>query len=418
MTYQKAKSIEKVSTFEATSAFACTALGLFVLLITALVGCDEGERSSTEMGINDEYFSSSEMIDNLVSERLTNLTVDFSEALTRLESSVTNLSTASQDESWSIAQAAFKDTILAWEVVEVFQLGPLGSVSNVELGQSLRAAIYSYDAFKACTVDVNLVNGRYLNEGFIAGQTYDSQGLLAVEQLLFAPVNENLCPSTSPINREGSFAALAEEDRLVRRKAYLAVLLDGVREALDTIEGVWPSYLIELNNYTSSEGAFMDYRDVLEDLYVALFYVETYVKDRKLGRVLGLYEPCTDDVCPKLLELYHSGLSGFSIRENLGAFFDLYIDANAKTGFDAWVESVAGSDRATLIRDEANQAKSSCALLPDSLRPILESGRGSEGFDVIETCFNNLQTMLTTYKAELPSLLGVNPPMESASDTD
>ena len=73
---------------------------------------------------------------------------------------------ADVDATREAAQQAWREAMVAWQVVEVMQLGPAGSSFAAVGGEDLRDEIYSWPTVNTCRIDQELVLGEYASDTF------------------------------------------------------------------------------------------------------------------------------------------------------------------------------------------------------------------------------------------------------------
>src|SRR5690606_8604417 len=96
---------------------------------------------------------------------------------------------AANDESLARARAAWREAMLSWQVLEVFQFGPLASASVTAgrdgfQGKGLRDKIYAWPVVARCRVDEQVIGRSFVDSGMDRA-LISGRGLYALEALLF-----------------------------------------------------------------------------------------------------------------------------------------------------------------------------------------------------------------------------------------
>jgi len=234
------------------------------------------------------------------------------------------------------AQDAWRDAMAAWQVVEVLQVGPLGSALTAVGGADLRDDAYSWPLVNRCRVDQVTGQGGYLAPDFLAVELVNATGLDALETLLFSPPGENVCPSQIDINADGSWAALGVDGVQAARAAYAGVAARGFVQAIGAAEDAFAADGGDFGGALARAGepelVYASQTEGLNALFDAAFYLESATQDAKLGEPLGLRD-CGGTDCLAGVESALSGDSHRWIAQNLVGFRLLW-EGGAGYGLD------------------------------------------------------------------------------------
>ena len=119
----------------------------------------------------------------------------------------------------SDAQGAWRAAALAWQAVEVMQVGPLAK-GTAPGAQGLRDEIYSWPTVSPCRVDQEVVTERYADPGFFDAAVVNVYGLDALEYLLFRADAGNACDRQVRINADGDIQATSGDFVMDGRSYY------------------------------------------------------------------------------------------------------------------------------------------------------------------------------------------------------
>lgn len=185
------------------------------------------------------------------------------------------------------AQASYRTAVLVWQRAEVMQVGPAGSSAYVIAGEGLRDEIYSWPTVNACRIDEELVAGSYGDPAWFQSALVNVKGLDAIEYLLFNDSSAHACDVTSPIEVEGTWSALGDDEVQARRAAYAAGAAAAVASVASELAEDWKAGAGQVAVWATTPGeADSPYEtptSFLDDLLGATFYVESAIKHSKLA---------------------------------------------------------------------------------------------------------------------------------------
>ncbi|MCP4870095.1 MAG: imelysin family protein [Proteobacteria bacterium] len=311
------------------------------------------------------------------------------------------------------ARIAWRAAFMLWQQTEVLQLGPAAAPPSVG-GEAIRDEIYSWPTVNDCLVDQGLVDQRYADADFFEANLVNAYGLDAIEWLLFGTLTETFCPSQAI--EPSDWDALGDDGVLLRRAEYALVAATGIVDVaavLHTDWGIDGGVGDQLASPTE-DGLWASDRAALQGVFAALFYLETSVKDRKLGRPLGLLDCTTGDTCPEDFEGPWAGSAVSAVRANLTQIRTIAAGANDAPGIVDLLAHVGGQalgDDLLAALDEAIAAADAvgdadpATVLADSPQDLL----------AIHDAIKRATDLL---KGEVAIVLALTVPAESAGDND
>lgn len=308
-------------------------------------------------------------------------------------------STAEKDA----AQEAYITTMIAWQEVEVHQLGPT---------LALRDEIYSFPTTNPCRIDQETAEENWTQATFFTDNNVNSYGLDGIEHLLYAG-EDNVCPSQVNPNMDGSWEALGAEGVALNRARFGMALAVGIQNQVDDIIAQWndeTGFVSQLSN--AGDGSpFENTIAALNTVYDGLFYIETDTKDRKLALPLGLRD-CTGDDCAYEVEGVVSGQSLRYIEANLRGLWSLYTNGDGY-GMDQLLTDIGHGDLAVSLESAYENALSLVTTMDGPLDQLILNDRQQ-----VETLHAALKDMTTLIKVDLSTVLTLEIPSEAAGDND
>jgi predicted lipoprotein len=330
----------------------------------------------------------------------------------------TELSNAHSAERVDAARGAFRAAMSAWQMLEVHRYGPAARKGDdPAAGQDLRDEIYAWPLGGRCNVDQQLVNKGYAQPGF-AAQLINVRGLGTLEYLLFNEEASNGCPSYSPLNAQGTWAALGLEELRTRKAEYARVVADDVLAHATALVAAWEGgrFREQLIAAGSAGSPYASEQAALNAVSNALFYVERELKDKKLALPLGISPDCTSGLCPESLESQYAGLSTENIRQNLRGFRQLFWGCGPRAsglGFDDWLIEVGAGD----LERRMAAAFEAATVAFEQLDPPLERALLSKP-EATSAVYQALKRFTDLLKTEFVSALQLELPTGTETDND
>lgn len=315
------------------------------------------------------------------------------------------------------AQAAFRVAFLRWQRAEVLQVGPAGPAGTMTGGLSLRDGIYSWPTVNTCRVDTHLVDRAWEAPGFFDTALVTSTGLDVTEYLLHADSAANTCGTTSPINANGTWAALSADELAQRRARYANAASAHVAAQAQRLLAGWKEggFLTAFSTAGSPGSPFPTAQEALDQLFAALFYVDRQVKDAKLAAPVGLSTACMTGTCPALAEATRSGLSREALVENLAAAKAILRGGftDGGQGFDALLAGRGAGPLAEQMAVALDEAIASVAVLTVPVDQAVVTQP-----DDVKAVHAKVKAFTDLQKSQFVTVLNLRVPQEGAGDND
>ncbi|MCB9781215.1 MAG: imelysin family protein [Alphaproteobacteria bacterium] len=310
------------------------------------------------------------------------------------------------------AQDAWRDSFLAWQQVELMQIGPAGSSLTVVGGQDLRDEIYSWPTVNACRVDQETVEAEWDAADFFSANLVNVYGHDALEHLLFAG-DDNACPGEVEINSDGSWDTLGADGVAANRAAYALAVVDQLSADTDALESAWASGWSDV----LADGAdpYDGQQAALNAVFDGLFYLDTHTKDRKLAQPLGL-DDCAETTCPDDVEALLSDASLDAIVENLDAFRTLFTGGDG-AGFDDLLVDAGHGDLSDRILGQVDTALAAADAIDVPLSQAVADPDAAVYADVV-ALHDAISAIDDDLKGDLATVLALVVPAEAAGDAD
>ncbi|HCH66162.1 MAG: hypothetical protein CL927_20560 [Deltaproteobacteria bacterium] len=344
-------------------------------------------------------------------ERFSAAVTTFADALATWESA--HADDADTTDAQTAAQQQWTTMMMVWQELELMQIGPAGSSLDVAAGEDLRDEIYSWPSVSPCQVDEELVAQGWTDPQWFERSLVNRYGLDALEHLAHG-TDANACPPESPINADGTWAALGPAAIESARIAYARTLTEHLSDNASALLTAWSPSGGDFSGALSSPASRTPYEDdqeALNAVFSGLFYLELTTKDRKLAQPLGYIE-CMETACPELAEHPISGASVVAIAANLRGF-RLMFTGGEGFGADDLLDRLGHADLATEI-----------LLQTDTAIDIADSTVGTVQEGVIEdpqriaALYDAIAAVTTILKTDLVTVLAVDVPPELAGDND
>lgn len=322
------------------------------------------------------------------------------------------------------AQQMWREAMADWQRVELYQLGPLA-----ENGNALRDRIYSFGSnatLNECAVDQSVVLAQ--DAGFdISSRSYSSRGLAALEYLLFDDELNHAC--AAEVTATQNWNELPQATRKAQRCNYARAVAADINRATNLLVQAWQedggNYRFEFLHPSYTE-------QNLKALSDAMFYIETYTKDLKLGVPTGIHATCRRLECRAAAESRYSENALANIRNNLLEFQNMlrggdglgFDDAIIEAGFPEVVGSfVADAELGIAIIDNSQTS------LQQQLRALEQSGDRSacdnaaanpevEGGIAVCRLHGALKRITDRLRTDFVTIVNLDLPDRAQSDND
>lgn len=315
------------------------------------------------------------------------------------------------------ARAAWTFANASWQKAELFRFGPAAATMDPG-GQGLRDDIYTFPLFARCRVDEQTVSKLYESPDF-PNTLETARTLQAIEYLLFYEGLDNGCSVFSVINNNQTWAALSENERRARKRAYADAVARDVGSRARALNDAWSpakgNFQQQLAGAGMGSQVYATQQAALNALGTALFYLDRELKDSKLSLPLGLTLDCTQD-CAGRVEAPYARVSTRNIQNNLVGFRELFQGCgavNAGLGVDDWLRSVGAgplADRMLLLLDEAEAA---ARVVPPALEDAIRQNPAA-----VEALRMKIKAITDLMKTEMNSVLDIELPMNLEGDND
>lgn len=282
----------------------------------------------------------------------------FEVAMTALETKTDAHRTMPNELTLAEARSAWRLAMGQWQQAELFSFGP-AAPTFAPGGQGLGSQIYAFPSTR-CQVDIQLVSQTYKRADF-ASSLVGGRGLGALEYLLFNTATTNTCMASLEINSKGTWAALTADELARRRADYADVVAKDVLLRSRTLVAAWEGGGFRQQLVTAGAGSkvFNSAQEALNSISNAIFYLDSEVKDDKLGKPVGLHMSCSAAACPASLESAYARESTVNVVNNLLGAQRLLVGCGADgtgLGFDDWLVGVGRTDLADALRASLTKA--------------------------------------------------------------
>jgi predicted lipoprotein len=299
------------------------------------------------------------------------------------------------------AQDAFVDAVLAWEKVELMQVGPLGPSYAAIGGLDMRDHIYSWPFVSGCRVDEETVEANWGSVGFYDDNLTDVFGYDALEHVLYDDL-ENDCGADADINQEGDWEDLGPDGVVQNRAAFAESMAARIKGDIDDVYAAWSpddgNFAGALQYAGEVSSPFVTPIEALNAIFDALFYLDTVVEDKKVGWHAG--EACSaGDACAGELPL--SGLSALAVQKNLEAGRDVFTGATGR-GFDDVLEDIGEGALSAEVLAQFDDAAAAAGAIADPY--------GSASPDDIEALHASLRALNETLRVDVAAALALQVP--------
>ncbi|MBT6178250.1 MAG: imelysin family protein [Deltaproteobacteria bacterium] len=353
------------------------------------------------------------------------------ELVTSLDAYLTDLEVGN-DAVDSLAQArtTWSSTMIVWQQAEVYQVGPSASRQALELAvgaMGLRNEIYSWPTVNSCRVDQEILEAAYTNTDFFDQELTNVYGLDAAEYLLFYHEADNTCPPLVPINSQGTWNQVSQEDLQQKRAEYVHAVATNIHDRAIELHNAWkPNSGNFVNDFATAGqpgSLYVTTEEALNDLSDALFYVEKDVKDFKLAKPAGILG-CQNVSCPNDVEARFSRVSKENIIANLEAAQKLFLGAapgEDAPGFDDFLREKDPSDIADTMGQNLEQAIQAAKEMDGTLYEAaltLTREECEAGNDPICNTYYTLKNFTDDLKTRFVEVLELQLPLEASGDAD
>ena len=350
---------------------------------------------------------------------------DFQTAAVALQSAASDYASAVENDSAEEAdkllalQEAWKTSMNAWQHAEMLQIGPAGSSSKMIAGDNIRDEIYSWPTVNTCRVDQELVEEVYTEASFFGDELVNVYGLDAIEYLVFEHSADNTCPSVVYLNTSGSWSALSESELKLGRASYSVALAANLVTRADELVNYWSAeegnFVEDLAKAGENGSVYETQLDALNDVFAAMFFLDTTIKDKKLAIPAGLDATC-DGACPEKAESQWAHVSKENIVANLKAFqrtFHGGLNAEENIGFDDFLVELEYDELAETMTNDIIAAINAVEAIDGNLKDALSNDSSK-----VQAAYDAVKAVTDSLKGDFVTILGLTIPAEGAGDSD
>jgi len=399
----------------------------------ALLGCDgdspvEDDDAGGGGGMDAETPPDLEAVRREITANLAEAVIlptlrEFATAATALEAATAALETDPSDANREAAQAAWRVATASWQQAEMMRIGPAGMGGTecpVVGGMDLRDEIYSWDLTSECRIDQETVEQSYVDLDVLGAELVNVRGLDAIEYLLFAADGSNDCSELSPINAEGTWAALGDAEVGTRRAAYAHAAATLVARQATSLRDLWEptggGFATDLATAGQDGSAYTRSQTAFNDMGGAMLYLDVATRDMKLGEPAGI-SGCMEATCFDSLEHPHARVSLASIRANLLGFQRLFLGEQPGTvgqGWDDLLVEVGAEDLASDLADAIAAAITALeALGTDDLAEAVTADAAA-----VMTAYEAVGEAQRLFKTDVFTVLDIEPTTCRIGDND
>jgi predicted lipoprotein len=353
--------------------------------------------------------------------------------LAELETKVQALKTALDTLATDVGDTGFRDDAkLAWkeamdvvQVAELLQFGPAGSSTFIAGGQNLRFRYYSWPFRDACLVDSSeIVNPSYpSNVNFYENASIEITGLEEVEYLLFHGGPDNAC--TPQIGAPWTNLGQATIDQ--RRADYAAYLAGKALAYVQQLQDQWDpagaNFLAKFNAAAGS-GVYASAHAAVNDVFGAMFYLDSIVKDKKLSAPAGISSGLAPDAL--LCEAPWAIYSKENVLTNLRTFQVMFLGHDPadvagatdplRPGFDDFLAARGAGGVATTMAADITEAIAAVTAIPGAIETAILDPM--TGLPAVVAAHAAIRDITNAMKTTFVSALGLTVPATGAGDTD
>ena len=344
---------------------------------------------------------------------------EFADAAEALEAAVQDLvDTPGEEDATEAARDAWLRASQVWQRAELMQFGPAGSMTGTPGGEDLRDTIYSWPLSNACFVDQETVSEGYRDTDALVARGVNRIGLDAMEFLLFADSTDNRCAPQATINTSGSWAELSASEVEEARAEYALVAAQLLVSDAEELQTRWEDgFSDELSNAGRGSEVFTSQKLAFDAVFTSLNYLDTVVKDMKIGLPAALVAGCSQASCLDRLESQDARVSLAHVRQNIIGFQWMF--NGGEPGEDHF-----GIDDLLKAEDEESLATSIEDALAEALTAAneIEGDSLAEGISAspqkVEDLFDAIRGVTDLLKSQLATTLDLSLLGGQAADND
>ncbi len=330
--------------------------------------------------------------------------------------------------SASVLQDRWSKAMMAFHFVDAVPVGPLS-----DEGRILADQIYGWPNFNACGIDLEVAK-MSLNGSASNSLLFTVKGLAAIEYLLFEKNLITLCNPNNPRHQlavEWSKKDTAE--KRADRAAYALYIAKDLLAQARRLEKAWDPQGANYSKILVDGSRYPTLKEATNALSDAIFAIED-LKDRRLGRPLGLHKDCVSSSrkCPEMVEHPWSGMASAATAQRLNALLAVVrghrVSVASGFGLDDLLLSVGHEDVGVRFVDVVSKAAAAAREM-EALGPLAAQidgmdadacKRSTTDDRAIPACalFQDVRAVSTFMKIEFLTVLSLRAPPKYQGDND
>lgn len=279
-------------------------------------------------------------------------------------------------------QVSWREVMTSWQTIQWLKVGPV-----LEDNRIFRMH-YWPDSKDTVTSGLNtlLMTSEEVTESYISTRSVGSQGLPAIEQILFSASDESLLNASDKVKRCEVLTAIS---------ANVATMSEEINSEWQVSQGNYHQQL------TEGIGDFTSQKDAVEELVTNWLEQLESVKDEKMLTPLGSAAPGFPDEVEHVL----SDSSMLSIQQNIDVFNVIYTAGNGHGFDDILTDYLDQQNIATEMTVAIDDAISASAGLTASDATLLKT---TEGRVQIALTIDQLRAVRDLLTVDLVQAMDIN----------
>jgi len=279
---------------------------------------------------------------------------------------------APNDDDLATLKQSWRDVMTSWQTIQWLKVGPIvddNRIFRLHYWPDSKGSV-------AQGIEKLLATSEEINESYISTRSVGSQGLPALEQLLFASSQDSLIAASDKTKRCEILTAIS---------ANVATISGQVNSEWQISQGNYHAQL------TQGNGDFTGHKDAVEELVTNWLEQIERVKDEKMLVPLASQSPGN----PAIAEHVFSEQSVSSIQQNIATFNVIYTAGNGH-GFDnILIDHLSQQNIATEMLSAIEQAMTSANVLTANYEALLKSPEGRAQIAVTIDSLRAIRDVLT-----------------------
>ena len=387
----------------------CLLIASAVTTVAVVAACSS--RGKDDTGPSDS-FDRNAFLANIGENVILDTYVDFSTEAQALADATTAarlaVGTTAAVATLGSARTAWIEAMDVWQQAELYLVGPGGDPEFTTQGQFLGDRIYAWPLIATCGVDQAVVNKEHETPGYFDAAFVSEYGLYALEYLLFSEDSDHTCGS----DLNAAWDALTPVELAEHRADYAeAVAANLVADAQALVDAWSPSggdFLTAFSQAGTSGSPYDDAHDAVNELFVAIFYLDQMTKDDKLGIPAGIHEDCTTANCVDQIESLWAGRSKGHIAANLRGWRRVLLGGDTAAsgiGFDDFLTELGAPELAAELETRTDAAITAVEAIPGTLEDAIVNDPAS-----VEAAHAAVKGVTDILKSQFLSILDLQTP--------